>query len=171
MAHDTNPRRAARPSPSPSLPEPDLPPLGPDPFLARTPRGGSPETPPVRQPEPHSPRRVREADPLTIRVDTAPHPPSIVTKEDREKARNILDEIGKRFAANRKKGKSTAYEIYQADLAENFQYLVAGGLMSVKEMSEMFMRTEEFRKATNEHGETPASLLAKWLRGENVAGL
>jgi hypothetical protein len=40
--------------------------------------------------------------------------------------------------------------------------------MTMKELSEMLMKLEEFRKRTTETGKTPATLLAEWLRGENI---
>lgn len=91
---------------------------------------------------------------------------SPVNPEDRARAQTILDEIGKRFADNRKKGKSNAYERYQADLAENLNYLVAGGVMNLKEISQTIMQLEEFRKQTSESGKTQATLLGEFLRGE-----
>lgn len=89
-----------------------------------------------------------------------------VDPEDRARAQTILDHIGRRFAENRKKGKSNAYERYQADLAENMNHLVTGGVMNLKEVSQTIMQLEEFRKQTSEHGKTPATLLAEWLRGD-----
>jgi hypothetical protein len=137
----------------------------------RTPAAGKVGPGPVR------PRKRRAAglpandDAITIKVDSTPSPRSDISKEDREKARGVLDDIGKRFASNRLKGKFTAYEEYQRDLAQNSHFLVAGGLMSLKELSELFMRLEEFRKSTAEQGKTPATLLGEWLRGESVPGV
>lgn len=106
-------------------------------------------------------------DSLTIHVDTNPRPSSI-PREDREKGKEILDEIGRRFAENRRKGKSTAYEEYQNDIAHNSQFLIAGGLLTVKELSELLMKIEEFRKSTTDTRETPGSLLGKWLQGGDI---
>lgn len=89
-----------------------------------------------------------------------------VDPKDKEIASDILNEIGQRFSENRAKGKSTAYEEYQRDISNNASYLVRGGLMTLKEVSEMLMKLEEFRKHTSEQGKTPATLLAEWLRGE-----
>lgn len=96
------------------------------------------------------------------------HPQVAVSPEDRKKANNIIDEIGKRFSENRKISQSAAYECYQKDLSDNSAYLVNGGVMTMKELSEMLMKLEEFRKRTTETGKTPATLLAEWLRGENI---
>ena len=91
-----------------------------------------------------------------------------VNPEDRARAQEILDQIGKRFSANRQKGKSNAYERYQSDLAENLNYLVTGGVMNLKEISQTIMQLEEYRKQSSEHGKTPATILAEWLQGSKV---
>ena len=91
-----------------------------------------------------------------------------IAPEDRQRAREILDEIGAKFAENRKKGKSNAWEEYQRDLALNMNYLVLGGVMNLKEISQTLMQIEEYRKQTSEHGKTPSTLLAEWLSGGNV---
>lgn len=88
-----------------------------------------------------------------------------VNPEDRRKASTILAEIGDRFADNRKKGRSNAYETYQEDIARNLNYLIAGGLMSMKEASELFMKLEDFRKQSAQ-GRTPVEALAEFLSGE-----
>lgn len=88
-----------------------------------------------------------------------------VNPEDRQKARTILAEIGDRFADNRKKGRSNAYETYQEDIARNLNYLIAGGLMSMKEASELFMKLEDFRRQSTQ-GRTPVEALAEFLRGD-----
>lgn len=89
-----------------------------------------------------------------------------INPEDRALAQSILEQIGKRFARNREKGKSNAYERYQADLAENLNFLVAGGVMNLKEVSQTIMQLEEFRKQGSEHGKTAATILSEWLNGE-----
>jgi hypothetical protein len=91
--------------------------------------------------------------------------PPNVTPQDRDYAKGILESIGKEFAENRKISQSQAYEVYQRDLANNAQYLILGGVMSMKELSELLMKLEEFRKRSSESGKTPATLLAEWLRG------
>jgi hypothetical protein len=105
--------------------------------------------------------------PLAADLD-APLPPN-VTPEARQRAKNILDSIGKAFSENRKVSQSQAYEVYQRDVADNAQYLITGGIMTMKELSELLMKLEEFRKRSSESGKTPATLLAEWLRGETVA--
>ena len=89
-----------------------------------------------------------------------------INPEDRALAQTILEQIGKRFARNREKGKSNAYERYQSDLAENLNFLVAGGVMNLKEISQTIMQLEEFRKQGSEHGKTAATILSEWLNGE-----
>jgi hypothetical protein len=91
-----------------------------------------------------------------------------VSAEDREQAKNIIDEIGKRFSENRIKSQSSAYEQYQRDLSDNAAYIVNGGVMTMKELSEMLMKLEEFRKRSSEQGKTSATLLAEWLRGQEI---
>lgn len=91
-----------------------------------------------------------------------------IDPKDRDRARSILQIIGDKFAENRKKGKSTAYEEYQRDLAINMNYLVMGGVMNLKEISQTLMQIEEYRKQSSEHGKTPATLLAEWLSGADV---
>lgn len=91
-------------------------------------------------------------------VDTNP--------EDREKAREILDDIGRRFAENRRRGKSTAFEEYQQDIANNLNYLVMGGVMNLKESSVLLMQLEDLRKQTSDNNETVPERLSRWLRGE-----
>jgi len=88
-----------------------------------------------------------------------------VTPAERNKAKDVLDAIGNRFAENRRKSKSEAYVIYQRDLAENAHFLIAGGLMSLKELSELFLRLEEHRKADHQQGKSAATFLAEWLSG------
>jgi len=88
-----------------------------------------------------------------------------VTPAERNKAKDVLDAIGSRFAENRRKSKSEAYVIYQRDLAENAHFLIAGGLMSLKELSELFLRLEEHRKADHQQGKSAATFLAEWLSG------
>ena len=88
-----------------------------------------------------------------------------VTPAERNKAKDVLDAIGNRFAENRRRSKSEAYVIYQRDLAENAHFLIAGGLMSLKELSELFLRLEEHRKADHQQGKSAATFLAEWLSG------
>lgn len=109
----------------------------------------------------------REDKGLVIQIDGKSA--SQVKEEDRTKATGILQEIGQRFADNRARGKSNAYEQYQKDLAQNAQYLVLGGLASVKELTDIFMKIEDFRKQSSEHGKTPSTILAEWLRGDDTA--
>jgi hypothetical protein len=90
-----------------------------------------------------------------------------VTPEARAAAQNILDRVGKAFSENRAVSQSQAYEALQRDVADNAAYLIAGGYLSLKELSELLMKLEEFRKRSSESGKTPATLLAEWLRGEN----
>lgn len=94
--------------------------------------------------------------------------PVAVSPEHAHRASLIIKDIGERFAKNREHNQSSAYEQYQRDLADNAHYLVTGGIMTMKELSEMLMKLEEFRKRTSEQGKTPATLLAEWLRGEST---
>lgn len=164
-------RHVIRPRPADPLPAPPSPRF--PPLHAGTEAAGKTGSGDVRprRGRPPGKRVPTPEEALTIHVDTTPSPRTPIAPEDREKGRAILDDIGKRFSANRKRGKSTAYEEYQSDLAHNSQYLIAGGLLSVKELSELLMRIEEFRKSTTERGETPATLLAKWLMGEKIEGV
>lgn len=91
--------------------------------------------------------------------------PAPIKEEDRTKARDILTDIGNRFAENRKKGKSNAFEEYQRDIALNMNYLIMGGALTLKDCSQLLMQLEEYRKQTSEHGKTPSTLLAEWLSG------
>jgi hypothetical protein len=93
-------------------------------------------------------------------------PASQVTSAERNKAKDVLDAIGNRFSENRLKSQGHAYQIYQKDLAENAHFLIAGGLLTLKEFSEMLLKLEEYRKQSQDRNETPATLLARWLRGE-----
>lgn len=93
-------------------------------------------------------------------------PAVAIDPKDAKLASDILNDIGQRFSENRAKGKSTAFEEYQRDISNNASYLVRGGLMTLKELSEMLMKLEEYRKHTSEQGKTPATLLAEWLRGD-----
>lgn len=148
------------------------------------PNGTPPERPsdgsaprPVRKRAPAGPQRtekrreVGREEPgagLPVEIDQdAPVAPN-VTPEARERARGILDTIGRQFAENRKVSQSQAYEIYQKDVADNAAYLIQGGILSMKELSELLMKLEEFRKRSSESGKTPATLLAEWLRGETA---
>jgi len=88
-------------------------------------------------------------------------PASQVTSAERNKAKDVLDAI-----ENRLKSQGHAYQIYQKDLAENAHFLIAGGLLTLKEFSEMLLKLEEYRKQSQDRNETPATLLARWLRGE-----
>ena len=102
---------------------------------------------------------------------SSPNPstsPTQIAPEDRERARTILDQIGLKFSENRKKGKSTAWEEYQRDLAINMNHLIIGGVMNLREITQSLMQIEEYRKQTSEHGKTPATLLAEWLSGASV---
>lgn len=85
---------------------------------------------------------------------------------ERQSARDLLQSIGSRFAENRQKSKSKAFEMYQRDLATNSGPLVMGGAVTLKELTVLLMDLEGFMKSTAKEGETPAVLLAKWLRGE-----
>lgn len=91
-----------------------------------------------------------------------------ITPEARVKAQNILDRIGKAFSENRLVSQSQAYEALQRDVADHASYLIAGGYLSMKELSELLMKLEEFRKRSSESGKTPATILAEWLRGGDV---
>jgi hypothetical protein len=95
----------------------------------------------------------------------------VVSPEDREKAQRIIDDIGQRFSENRLKSQSMAFEQYQRDLADNASFIVKGGFMTMKELSEMLMKLEEFRKRDSSQGKTPVTLLAEWLRGETIEGV
>ena len=115
---------------------------------------------------------VRPPQPEPVRGGVpAAGPPEVATKvggvtpAERNKAKDVLDAIGSRFAENRRKSKSEAYVIYQRDLAENAHFLIAGGLMSLKELSELFLRLEEHRKADHQQGKSAATFLAEWLSG------
>jgi hypothetical protein len=77
-----------------------------------------------------------------------------------------LSEIGKRFAENRKKSKSKAFESYQQDLANNSGTLVMGGAVTLKELTVLLMDLEAYMKSTVREGETAATRLQKFLSGE-----
>jgi hypothetical protein len=133
----------------------------------RTGRKSAPQPAGVR-PDAQRPAAGDGPDPKTLVIQVDGKNPSNIKAEDREKATGILQEVGQRFADNRRKGKSNAYEEYQRDLAENAQFLVLGGLASVKELTELFMKIEDFRKQSSEQGKNPATILGEWLRGEET---
>lgn len=112
------------------------------------------------------PRKVQRAD--TAVGDDAKSPRPFVDPEDARRAQNIIDEIGKRFSENREKNQSTAYEQYQRDISDNAAYIIKGGFMTMKELSELLMKLEEYRKRTSDSGKSSATLLAEWLRGETA---
>lgn len=146
-------------------------------------------TPPQRPPDGSSPRPVRDRkngaakgthehrevgrdEPgAGLPLEIEPLDPANVTPEARARARGILDRLGKAFSENRQVSQSQAYEALQKDVADNAAYLIAGGYLSLKELSELLMKLEEFRKRSSETGKTPATIVAEWLRGEKVPGI
>jgi hypothetical protein len=116
-----------------------------------------------------------EGPPEGLRIQVSSSDPTkleyAVSSEERRKAKNIIDDIGKRFSENRLKSQSAAFECYQKDISDNASYIVGGGIMTMKEVSELLMKLEEYRKRTTDQGKTPATLLAEWLRGNDVEGI
>ena len=91
---------------------------------------------------------------------------ALVTTTERATARELLATIGTRFAENRQKSKSKAFEIYQRDLATNSGVLVMGGAVTLKELTVLLMDLEGFVKSSQKEGETSMTILAQFLRGE-----
>jgi DNA topoisomerase VI subunit B len=90
----------------------------------------------------------------------------VASPAERQTARDLLSEIGKRFAENRKKSKSKAFESYQQDLANNSGTLVMGGAVTLKELTVLLMDLEAYMKSTVREGETAATRLQKFLSGK-----
>lgn len=154
-------------------------PIGPDPDIAssqvpargRGPRQNRARAGSGKNPSPGASNRTAKVQGGIDAVQEPKETTQAVDPEDRDRARDLLEEIGARFAENRKKGKSTAYEEYQRDLAVNMNYLVLGGVMNLKEISQTLMQIEEYRKQSSETGKTQATLLGEWLSGGDVPGL
>lgn len=91
---------------------------------------------------------------------------ALASPAERQNARELLSEIGKRFAENRKKSKSKAFESYQQDLANNSGTLVMGGAVTLKELTVLLMDLEGYMKSTEKQGETAATRLQKFLAGQ-----
>src|ERR1700744_175540 len=96
--------------------------------------------------------------------DAVPSPTPTIAPQDRQSAQKLLSEIGQRFAENRQKSKSKAFELYQRDLAENSGVLVMGGAVTLKELTVLLMDLEGFMKSTLKEGISPATVLAQFLR-------
>jgi hypothetical protein len=90
----------------------------------------------------------------------------VATAEERRHARDLLSQIGKTFANNRKQSKSKAFETYQHDLANNSGILVMGGAVTLKELTVLLMDLEAYMKTSVKEGETAAVRLQKFLSGE-----
>lgn len=94
------------------------------------------------------------------------NPQAVASPAERQTARDLLSQIGKTFADNRKKSKSKAFETYQQDLANNSGVLVMGGAVTLKELTVLLMDLEAYMKSTVREGETAATRLSKFLTGE-----
>src|ERR1700728_1854275 len=98
------------------------------------------------------PNRRRSAAPAEpVGGDAVPEPsPGKITADpiERMTAKELLTSIGAKFAENRQKSKSKAFEIYQRDLATNSGALVMGGAVTLKELTVLLMDLESFMKST-----------------------
>ena len=125
----------------------------------------------ARKPRQLTPRirsAEREESGRVTSVENSAIPPvaALASTTERQSARELLATIGQRFAENRQKSKSKAFEIYQRDLATNSGVLVMGGAVTLKELTVLLMDLEGFVKSSQKEGETSMTILAQFLRGE-----
>lgn len=83
-------------------------------------------------------------------------------------AKELLAYIGDQFVRLRRNGRSPAWAALEDRFMKNAHILIDAGMMSPKEMVQIGIEIEGFRKTEAGTGKPPGDVLAQWLQGIEV---
>lgn len=91
-----------------------------------------------------------------------------VNEPEFKNARELLKYIGDQFVRLRRNGRSPAWAALEDRFMKNAHILIDAGMMSPKDMVQIGIEIEGFRKTESGNSKPPGDVLAQWLQGIEV---